>query len=420
MEILAKIPKDFIYFLMTTLFALIIGLEQRRRHDKTHPVALFGTDRTYALIGILGFILYVISPENLLLFIIGEISLLILLAVFYIKKIEKNGYWGLTSITLVLITYNVAPLVYTQPLWLTVLIFTIVLILVEMKERLKILSKKFDEKEFITLSKFLLISGVILPLLPQNIINDLIPISPFKFWLAIVVVSGVSYFSYLLQKFIFPQKGIIITSILGGLYSSTATTIVLARKSRLNTSSTNQITAGIIIATGMMFLRLLLLAYIFNPALTVYLLPSFSILVVISSVVSLVLYKFSKQTTETNENSYKGNNPLEFKTALIFAGLFIVFAVITKYVLEYYGTKGLNILSVVVGVTDIDPFLLSLFMGKYSISLQTMADMTLLATLSNNVVKLVYGLSFGDKKIRKPLIIGFLTIIVLGILLLLI
>jgi len=89
MEILAKIPKDFIYFLMTTLFALIIGLEQRRRHDKTHPVALFGTDRTYALIGILGFILYVISPENLLLFIIGEISLLILLAVFYIKKIEK-------------------------------------------------------------------------------------------------------------------------------------------------------------------------------------------------------------------------------------------------------------------------------------------------------------------------------------------
>jgi uncharacterized membrane protein (DUF4010 family) len=265
-----------------------------------------------------------------------------------------------------------------------------------------------------------LISGVILPLLPQNIINDLIPISPFKFWLAIVVVSGVSYFSYLLQKFIFPQKGIIITSILGGLYSSTATTIVLARKSRLNTFSTNQITAGIIIATGMMFLRLLLLAYIFNPALAVYLLPSFSILVVISSVVSLVLYKFSKQTTETNENGYKGNNPLEFKTALIFAGLFIVFAVITKYVLEYYGTKGLNILSVVVGVTDIDPFLLSLFMGKYSISLQTMADMTLLATLSNNIVKLVYGLSLGDKKIRKPLIIGFLTIIVLGILLLLI
>ncbi|HDO27694.1 MAG TPA: DUF4010 domain-containing protein, partial [Bacteroidetes bacterium] len=103
--------------------------------------------------------------------------------------------------------------------------------------------------------------------------------------------------------------------------------------------------------------------------------------------------------------------PLEFKTALLFAVLFVLFAIVTKYVLETFGAQGLDVLSLVVGVTDIDPFLMSLFTGKYQIELQEIARATLIAVSSNNLMKLGYALVLGNTSIRKPLITGFSIII---------
>jgi len=77
---------------------------------------------------------------------------------------------------------------------------------------------------------------VILPILPTQKINDEIPISPYHFWLSIVVVSGISYLSYILKKFVFPNAGILLTGLLGGMYSSTATTIILSKQSQKGSS----------------------------------------------------------------------------------------------------------------------------------------------------------------------------------------
>ena len=85
------------------------------------------------------------------------------------------------------------------------------------------------KNEFITLAKFLAIAGVILPIVPDRQLSPYINITPYKIWLAVVVISTLSYLSYLLKKFVFKKSGTIITGILGGLYSSTATTIILAK-----------------------------------------------------------------------------------------------------------------------------------------------------------------------------------------------
>ena len=416
MEILKEIPRDFINFLLVTVFSLLIGLEQRRHHFKEKPESLYGTDRTYTLIGILGFILYVISPVNLLAFMAGGVSIMIILGIFYWKRIDERKQYGITSIVIVLITYSLAPLLYSKPIWMTVMLVTLVLILTELKPQFRAFSEMIDSDEFITLAKFLIIAGIILPLLPQKEISDIIPITPFKIWLAVVVISGISYLSYLMQKFLFPKKGLIITGVLGGLYSSTATTVVLARKSKTSDAAVNQNSAAIIMATGMMFIRVFVITVIFNLPLAKQLLVPFSILTVITFVVALLVYKFGGKGQDVKLlDKEKHNNPLEFKTALLFAGLFVFFAVVTKYVLQYYGVHGLDILSVVVGVTDIDPFLLSLFTGKFPIDLATIANVTLIAVTSNNVIKLVYAISLGSSKIRKPLIIGFLVIIAFSI-----
>jgi uncharacterized membrane protein (DUF4010 family) len=415
MDILKQIPQDFINFMLVSIFALLIGLEQRRHHLKEKMESLYGTDRTYTFIGILGFILYIISPDNLSTFLAGGLSLIVFLGIFYWKRIELRNQFGITSIVIVLITYSIAPLLYTKPLWLSVLLVTTVLIFTELKPQFKALSERLDNSEFTTLAKFLVIAGIILPLLPQTNISSFIPISAFKIWLAVVIISGISYVSYLMQKFIFPKSGIILTGFLGGLYSSTATTVVLAKKSKSGNTGTNQITSALFVATAMMFIRVFIIAYIFNSALAIHFWIPFAVLSLLSFVVAALAYFFSAKGKETDLNNLPHTNPLEFKTALLFAVLFVVFALITKYVLEYYGAKGLNILSLLVGVTDIDPFLISLFTGKYQIGMEVITQATLIAISSNNVLKTIYALSLGDSRIRKPILIGFSTLILISI-----
>jgi len=411
MNLVKDIPNDFIIFLLVAVFSLLIGLEQRRHHYYEPKDSLFGMDRTYTLIGILGFVLYVIAPEKIWFFATGGLAISLFLGIFYWKKIENQNKFGITSMVTVLITYSLAPLLYTKPVWVTLLVVTSVLVLIEMKDQFKALSGKFDNNDFIILAKFLAISGIILPLLPHKVITDVIPISPFKLWLVVVVVSGVSYLSYLLRKFIFPKNGMLITGFLGGLYSSTATTLVLARKSKLPDTALNRVSASIILATGMMFIRIYFLILIFNQALAKLLILPFAILTVITFIVSWLILKFEKSGKNTEIKISKHKNPLEFKTSLLFAGLFILFAVITKYVLQAYGSQGLDLLSLVVWVTDIDPFLMSLFTGKYHIELQEIAQATLIAISSNNLMKLGYALVLGNKSIRTYLTIGFLLII---------
>lgn len=415
MEILSQIPKELINFLLVVLFSLLIGLEQRRLHIELEFESLFGTDRTITLIGILGFILYTVMPNSLTLFFGGGIIISTLLGIYYYNKIKLKNKWGFTSIVIALIAYCLTPLVDLQPLWMVMLVVVTILIVVEMKESLFIFSKKFDRNEFTLLAKFIIIAGIILPLLPHEPLSKTINISPYQIWLSIVAVSGISYFSYLLRKFVFPNSGIILSAILGGLYSSTATTIILARKSKEEKNDV-KIVSGIFGATGMMYIRILMLAWIFNKDVALVLLPYFLAFVAVSIIIVLVLSIKHKTVTEDSLKENNTRNPLEFKTALVFGLLFGFFAILTNLVVTNYGNMGVNILSFIVGVTDIDPYILNLFQhigGNLQVS--TIVNATIIASASNNVIKMIYTLILGAPAIKKKIIVGFATLIIVSI-----
>ena len=415
MEIFSTIPKDLINFLLVVVFSLLIGLEQRRLHIEIEFESLFGTDRTITLIGIMGYILYVLMPENLTLFYAGGFILSVFLGIYYFNKIKIRNQWGFTSIIIALITYCLSPLVYLKPLWMVMLIVVMILIFVEMKESLFNFSQKFDRNEFTILAKFIIIGGIILPLLPHNPISKLIDISPYQIWLSIVAVSGISYFSYLLRKFVFPDSGIILSAILGGLYSSTATTIILARKSKEDNSD-SKIPAGIIAATTMMYVRILILAYIFNSEIAVILLPYFLIFVTAGSIIVSVFLLKNKPANNRIVKITHTQNPLEFKTAIIFGLLFSLFAILTNLAVVNYGRMGVNILSFIVGITDIDPYILNLFQQvSRNINIETIFKATIIATISNNLIKMIYSMILGDSGIKKNVVIGFSILILISI-----
>ncbi len=402
-------------FIFTLFLSLLIGMEQRfRHHIKEKDTQLFGTDRTFAFIGIAGFVFYLLNQSIPGIYLTAFVVLGALLAVYYFMRMKQLHLYGATSLLVAILTFTIGPVSYLYNKWLVVLIVTSILILIQIKKPLQQLVSRFSEKEFIILAEFLIISAIILPLLPDQIIIPQIPVSPFKFWLVIVLVSGISYVSYLLKKFVFPRNSIWIIALLGGLYSSTATTIVLSRLSKQNEYPPKMLAAPIWLATGMMFLRVWILALILHPGLARLLsLPLLSLLLADLLMVIPYYLKFKKQQTGTTAPSPFSRNPLEWKVAIIFGVLFVAFITTTHYVVNRFGTTGLTELAFLSGLVDIDPFLVGIFTGQYDTSLQLLARISLVSIGANNIAKAIYTLLFGNKTLARFALPGFIILIIL-------
>ena len=339
-------------------------------------------------------------------------SITLLFAIFYYNKLQRNKQSILMYLVLIC-AYTFGPLSLLYPLWMPSLLFVLIVFILNAKESIHRVSLGLNPHEIETLGKMILLSAVILPMLPNKDIIPYVPLSPFKIWLAVVVISGISYGGYLAQKYFFPSKGYFLTGIIGGTYSSTATTVVLARKAK-NMESNSILDASIIAATSMMYLRLIAISAIFNLTIAKNIVVPFSILALIGFVVALIFIKSGGR--DANESDTTDNNPLELGTAFIFAILFVVMMMLTQYVVKSYGTNGLEILSFIVGFTDIDPFILSLLTGKYSVSIVEISAAIMIAAGSNNLLKAIYALWFGGIKhtFKSALVVALLGVATIG------
>ena len=418
MELQNYIPAEIINFFLVLVFSLLIGLGQRRLHLESDEKQLFGTDRTFTFIGLLGYVLFLTGKENFVPFLTGLVIIGALLGIQYFLKIKMNKNFGLTTSILALLTYCLPLMIFTQPIWLVLSFVVAILILTEMKSQFITLSKKASEEEFITLAKFIAFAGIILPLLPSENISELIPVSPYTIWLAIMVVSGISYISYLIKKFIFPDSGLMLTGFLGGIYSSTATTVILARREK-NEGTGLQSVSAIMLANGMMYLRVLVLAYLFNQSigqmLTIPFLVMFGVAFALSKFIVLKNKTRVVPVSDVQEKPTE-KNPLELRTATIFGVLFVVFALITENVMKHYGSSGVTGLAFVVGVFDVDPFLLYLLQQHSGIINTTIMLAIINATNGNNLMKMFYAISLSSKEVKKPLIMCFAGLIAAGLL----
>lgn len=419
------LPRELVTFVLVTLFSLLIGLSQRkislRREGETTQ---FGTDRTFTFIGILGYLLYILDPVEYRLFMGGGAVLGLLLGLNYYVKQVKFHVFGVTTIIIALITYCIAPIVDTQPSWFYVMVIVTVLLFTELKHTFTELAQRMKNDEMITLAKFLAISGIILPMLPNDNLIPGINLTPYSVWLATVVVSGISYLSYLLKRYVFRESGVLVSGIVGGLYSSTATISVLARKSRTaSTQDAPEYVAAMLLAVSMMFLRFLILIGIFSRETLLAIYPYLLVMSVVSAGVAWRLHARRQRTgggghAAEDEDS---SNPLEFKVALIFAMLFVVFTILTHYTLVYAGTGGLNLLSFVSGFSDITPFILNLLQGTGSVAVSVVTACSMQAIVSNIAVNMCYALFFSGRKspLRPWIAGGFGCVIAVNVCLLL-
>jgi uncharacterized membrane protein (DUF4010 family) len=400
-------------------FALLLGLslffgfafeEFYSGELPRHP----GGVRTFPLLAIVGAALFLLDSQRGLAFDAGLLVLGSWIYTYVQREATRDGDSGEGTIIVPvanLLAYVLGPIALTQPLWVSVGIAVAAVLLLGGKRSLHDWAHRVSDEEVITAGKFLILVGVVLPLLQGRPPIPYTSITPFGVWLALVAVSTISYASYLASRYIFPRGGTLLGAILGGLYSSTATTVVLSRRAR-DEGVTPELQAGIIAATGMMYLRILVVTAIFNVALADALAAPLLVLCAVTMALAWLRGRGLSRTAPAAPPP----NPLQLGTALAFAILFVVIALLTRFVQTHLGGAGILGLAAVVGVTDVDPFVLSLAEGgAATVGLKTAAFAIVIATSSNNVLKAVYAVAFSRRRESWLIAASLVLVSVLGI-----
>jgi uncharacterized membrane protein (DUF4010 family) len=236
------------------------------------------------------------------------------LTVYYWRK-SGAGKPGMIGMLTALLTYLIGPLALRLPAWFVILFVVSVLFALNAKERIRSLSEAISQREVTTLAIFLTVAGVVLPLLPRESVSALLPLTPYQIWLAVVVSTGLSYASYLLQRYAFPRDGLVLSAFLGGLYSSTLTTFAIARRTR-DTGDVGHVTAALIAPTSMMYVRMVGLVAIFDWAVALRVAPWFLFLAAGTAATSWLIWRNASRPALVPPAA-PDRNPLELSAAAL-------------------------------------------------------------------------------------------------------
>jgi uncharacterized membrane protein (DUF4010 family) len=260
------------------------------------------------------------------------------------------------------------------------------------------------------------ISAIVLPVLPNHALLDppLDVLNPFKIWLMVVFISGISFLGYVSIKIIGPEQGIGITGFLGGLVSSTAVTLSFSERSNVERSLAKPLALAITIAWTVMFPRILIEVGVLNPSL----LKILWIPIVASGGVGLLYCVYLYLSARAAE---KGNldfsNPFDLKSAIKFGIIYGIVLLVSRAAQFYLGDTGVYISSLVSGIADVDAITLSLTELTTSGGLnETIASRAIvIAAMMNTVVKGGIAIVGGSVALRKALFPGILLILFVGI-----
>jgi len=364
-------------------------------------------------------LLYRLDTQHLLPLSIGLLVLGAWLTCYYWRHVEEIDPEGRPNVGLMVpicnvLAYLLGPVALAEPPWMAIGVTVVAVLLLTSRERLHGLARRIETGEFTTAGKFLILTGLILPFLPNEPVTRLTEITPHQVWLAVLAVTTVSYASYLLQRYLAPTGAGLWVAVLGGLYSSTATTVILARRAGAAPATLRQAQTGIILATSVMYVRVLIIIAMFDlPLARALMLPLLG-LALLGLALAGLWYRIGATPPAAEGEAAIPANPLELSAAFIFAALFVAISLVATWARSEFGQTGLFGLAAIVGFADIDPFVLSIAAGGAApLSRGAGAAAILVAASSNNVLKAAYALAFaGGRAAAAPAAV--LTLLALG------
>lgn len=403
----------FLALAVALSIGLLIGIERGwRERDRSEGRRIAGI-RTFGLTGLLGGLWALLGQQlGTVLLGIAFAVLAVLLIVAHLKDVEVDRDVGITTVMAALVTFALGALAVEGYLALSAAGAVVTTALLSLKPVLHSWLKKLQTRELYSGIKLLLISVVVLPVLPDKGFGPWQSLNPYLIWWMVVLIATISFAAYVSMQLVGTKKGILMTGLLGGLASSTATTLHLSRLAK-NKPLQGIVSGGIIVAATTMFPRVLVEVMIVNHQLLAYLwLPLLSMTV--AAIISIIIIR-PWQTPQQLE-PVSVSNPMDLWPAIKFGVLLGLIMLLSQALQHFWGDTGIYILAAVSGLADVDAITLSLAnMAKNEIHPQIASQAIVLAVIVNTIVKAVLASWICGAGLAKRLLPAFLLITLCGI-----
>ncbi|MFN3565955.1 MAG: MgtC/SapB family protein [Burkholderiaceae bacterium] len=369
---------------------LLVGVERER-----NPHAKAGV-RTFALIAVLGTLCALLAREAGSGWVLGLGLAIVGAAIagaYFADPRTTVDDSGTTTVIAALTVYGLGALNYYGERALAVALGVGMTALLYFKAELEGTAQRLTARDIRSMLQFGAVSLVVLPLLPNEAFGPYGVLNPFHIWLMVVLVSGVSLAGYVAWRLTLARKGLVLTGLLGGLVSSTATTLVYARHARQATHTPAASLVVIVLANATMLVRVLLIVAIVAPRAA----PAIAVpigLALLAGVPAIAL-RWRSVGAEAGDGGDEYRNPTNLLAALAFGALYAAILVVSAWLSDRVGAQGVYGLAVVSGLTDVDAITLSALQLFNTGTLPAVAAATAvsLAVGANLVLKslLVYG-----------------------------
>lgn len=396
-------------FGLAMLLGALMGLEREQAGARIAGM------RTFPLISLLGAVTGLLAEQsgNLWLVAVGLIGVTALTVTGNLLQARRRPDPGLTTEVAMLIAYGVGALVYFGQAPLAVAVTFASTAILYFKPHLHAFSRRLEQRDLYAVFQFGLVTFIILPLLPDRNLGPFGALNPHHIWLMTVLISGMSLAGYMVLKLAGGRWGGPLLGFLGGLVSSTATTLAFGRHARKDPDFSGTAAVVVILASTVVMLRVAVEVAVINPAMLKSLGPPVLAMFLAGVVAGAVAWRRARSGKTLVPEA---KNPAELTVAVAFGLLYGVVLLAVSAGKHYFGSEGVYVVSLISGLTDVDAITLSSarLAGTGVLSPQQARNAIFLAILANLAFKLAAVRVIGTARLARWTAAGFAAIALAG------
>lgn len=395
---------------IAAVLGLLLGLERGWRERHVAEGGRVAGIRTFALIGLLGGVVMLLSrASGPMLLPLAFLGLSVILAVSHRVSARRDSDAGITTVVAALLTFVLGALAAAGYPLLALAVAVVSVFILDAKARLHGLLTRLSEPELLAIFKLLLISVVALPLLPNRGFGPGEVLNPYEIWWLVVLIASLSSFGYFAMRLVGAARGLLLTGLLGGLASSTALTLSFARLRQRAPELGGPLAIGILLACAMMFPRIWIETVLVAPALAPGLVAPLLVMMLLP--VAGLLRRSARGVPAEAEAPREVGNPFEIGAALKFGLLLTVVMLLSHFGRQAFGDLGVYLVAAVAAVGDVDAITLSLAReSTRGLDGEVAQRAIVLSAAVNTVVKGLIAAAVGGgelwRRVTLPLALG--------------
>ncbi len=409
---------------LAILAGLLIGLEREQTRPAPETARGFvGGIRTYPIIALMGAVAALLAPSyGPWVVVTAGIGLSLLLAMTYWRD-SGTGHLGVTSESSALLTFLLGALAaspsiifpLSRRIFVVASIAVAATVLLSTKTQLRALSSKISKEDIIATLKFLLVSVVVMPLLPDEALGPYGVLNPFRIGLMVVLIAAIGFAGYVAIRLLGTERGLLVIGAVGGLVSSTAVTLASAARAKQSPSLAPQSALAVIIASTIMMLRVGVTVFVVQPSLVQPLLIPLGAMSAVG-VAFLVVFAVRDRPNRSVSPELDLSNPFELSSALKFGAFFIVILLVSRWATVQLGAGGAYLTGFIAGAAEVDAITLSMadLVGSNQLSIEVASKAIVIAAASNTMVKGILAFVLGGATFGRRIVLAFSTMVAIG------